>query len=129
MATPRPTEAELDILRVLWELGPSTVRQIHDVLNAERDIGYTTVLKLMQIMADKGLVVRDATVRPQVYKAARSEKQTQKQLTGEFLERLFDGSPGKLVMQALSSRRTSAEDLAQTRELLDRLEAEQGDEA
>ena len=125
----QPTNAELEILHVLWQRGQATVREVLADLNQAREVGYTTVLKLMQIMADKGLVTRDASVRPQVYKAARTQKQTQKQLTGDFLERLFDGSAGKLVMQALSSRRTSPEDLAQIRELLDQLEAEQEDEA
>ncbi|MDA1266777.1 MAG: BlaI/MecI/CopY family transcriptional regulator, partial [Planctomycetota bacterium] len=117
----QPTNAELEILQVLWQRGQATVREVLTELSQAREIGYTTVLKLMQIMADKGLVLRDASVRPQVYKSTRTEKQTKKQLTGEFLERLFDGSPGKLVMQALSSRRTSPKDLAQIRELLDRL--------
>lgn len=121
-----PTNAELEILQVLWSRGSATVREVLADLSARREVGYTTVLKQMQIMTEKGLVERDESVRPQVYRPARSEDQTQRQLTREFLDRLFDGSPGKLVMQALSSKRASAEELAEIRELLDELEEERG---
>jgi predicted transcriptional regulator len=120
----RPTDAELEILRVLWADGPSTVRQVLARLNETRETGYTTVLKLMQIMTDKGLVVRDTGVRPQVYRAARSQAQTQKLLLGDLLDRAFSGSPGSLVLQALSTKKASPEELAQIRELLDQLEGE-----
>ncbi len=119
---PRPTQAELEILRALWRVEPASVRQVYVELNREREIGYTTVLKLMQIMTDKGLLERDRSVRPQLYRSARSERQTQRQLVGDLLERAFGGSPGNLVLQALSSRRVSAEERRQIRELLDRLE-------
>jgi len=117
--TPKPTDAELSILRVLWEQGPSTVRQIQQILDRVRPTGYTTVLKLLQIMTEKGLVRRDETERRHVYQARYSEEQTQKQLLGDLLDRAFAGSTSKLVMQALSSRKTSADELAAIRRLLD----------
>ena len=119
---PRPTDAELAILRVLWRLGPSTVRQVQEILNQERETGYTTVLKLMQIMTEKGLVKRDETDRSHVYQARLKEEQTQRQLVDDLLERAFGGSARQLVMQALSGKRTSAKELAQIRKLLDELE-------
>lgn len=119
---PRPTDAELAILRVLWERGPSTVREVHDALAETQDTGYTTVLKLMQIMTEKGLVVRDETQRAHVYESRSSEQKTQRQLLADLADRAFGGSPAKLVMQALSGRRASAEELNQIRLLLDRLE-------
>jgi predicted transcriptional regulator len=120
--TPKPTDAELGILRVLWEQGPSTVRQIQQVLDRARPTGYTTVLKLLQIMTEKGLVRRDETERRHVYRVRFSEEQTQQQLLGDLLDRAFAGSTGKLVMQALCSRKASAEDLAAIRKLLDEWE-------
>jgi BlaI family transcriptional regulator, penicillinase repressor len=122
---PRPTDAELAILRVLWSEGPRTVRQVHEVLSREKDTGYTTVLKLMQIMADKGLVTRDETARTHVYIAACSEDKTQRQLVGDLLERAFGGSARKLVMQALSARRASPDEIAEIRQLLDQMEQTQ----
>ena len=116
---PRPTDAELAILNVLWERGPSTVRQIHEVLERDRPTGYTTVLKLLQIMTDKGLVLRDESERTHVYRGRLSEQQTQRQLVRDLLERAFDGSAAKLVMQALATRRASREELAEIRRLLD----------
>ena len=116
---PRPTDAELAILRVLWERGPSTVRQVHASLSGERPIGYTTALKIMQIMADKGLVERDETDRSHVYAARMSEERTQRQLLQDLLDRAFGGSALKLVMQALSTKKASPEELAQIRQLLD----------
>jgi predicted transcriptional regulator len=121
---PKPTDAELAILRVLWEQGPGTVRQILQVLDRARPTGYTTVLKLLQIMTEKGLVRRDESERSHVYRTRFSEDQTQQQLLGDLLDRAFAGSTSRLVMQALSSRKTSAEDLAAIRKLLD--EWEQG---
>ncbi len=123
-STPKPTDAELSILRVLWEQGPSTVRQIQQVLDRARPTGYTTVLKLLQIMTDKGLVLRDETERRHVYRARFSEGRTQRQLLGDLLDRAFAGSTGKLVMQALSSRKASPEELAAIRKLLDEWEGE-----
>jgi BlaI family transcriptional regulator, penicillinase repressor len=119
---PRPTDAELAILRVLWERGPSTVRQVHASPHAERATGYTTVLKLLQIMAEKGLVDRDDTDRTHVYTARLSEERTQRQLLQDLLDRAFGGSALKLVMQALSTKRASPEELAQIRQLLDERE-------
>ena len=121
---PRPTDAELAILRVLLERGPSTVRQVHESLSGQRVIGYTTILKLMQIMADKGLVARDETDRTHIYAPQRSEEHTQRQLLQDLLDRAFGGSALKLVMQALSTRKSSPEELAQIRQLLD--EGERG---
>ncbi len=123
---PRPTDAELDILRVLWDLGPSTVRDVHTTLQRQREIGYTTVLKLMQIMAAKGLVARDETARAHVYQAKVAREQTQRQLVGHLLDRAFGGSAAKLMMQALSGRKASAEELAQMLQML--ADFEQGKE-
>lgn len=121
---PRPTDAELAILRVLWERGPSTVREVHDALSRSHDTGYTTVLKLLQIMTDKGLVVRDESQRAHVYATRHSEQRTQRQLIGDLMDRAFGGDPAKLVMQALSGTKATAEDLARIRELLDRIEGD-----
>jgi len=116
---PRPTDAELAILRVLWERGPSTVRQVHDVLGRERPAAYTTALKLLQIMAEKGLVDRDERDRTHVYRARLSEEQTQRQLVRDLLDRAFGGSATKLVMQALAARRASADELREIRRMID----------
>jgi predicted transcriptional regulator len=120
--TPRPTDAELSILKVLWDRGPSTVRQILEVLEKERPTGYTTVLKLLQIMADKGLVTRDRQHRTHVYAARHSARHTQGQLIGELARRAFDGSSARLAMHALSDRRASPEEIDELRRLLDELE-------
>jgi len=120
--TPRPTDAELAILNVLWERGPSTVREVHEDLSRTHDSGYTTVLKLMQIMTDKGLVDRDESQRAHVYTSRLGEQRTQRQLLGDLIERAFGGSPAKLVMQALSTTKASAEDLTAIRNLLDQME-------
>ncbi|HVN03146.1 MAG TPA: BlaI/MecI/CopY family transcriptional regulator [Bryobacteraceae bacterium] len=119
---PRPTAAELEILRVLWERGPSTVRDVHAALARERGTGYTTVLKLMQIMAAKGLVERDESARAHVYKARRAPGQTQRQLVHDLLDRAFGGSPSKLMMQALSGRKASASEITEMRQMLDKFE-------
>ena len=121
---PMPTDAELAILRVLWNRGPSTVRQVHDLIIDEQPIGYTTVLKLMQIMTEKGLVVRDERQRAHIYRSRLTEQKTQRQLLADLLERAFEGSAPKLVMQALTTRKASADELAAIRQLLDRLEGE-----
>lgn len=115
---PRPTDSELAILRVLWERGPSTVRQVHEALAETRDTGYTTTLKLMQIMADKGLVKRDETARTHVYAAAAGEAQTQRQLVKDLVDRAFGGSAAALVLQALSAEGTSDEELKEIRRLI-----------
>jgi predicted transcriptional regulator len=122
--TPRPTDAELAILNVLWERGPSTVREVHDALSPTHDSGYTTVLKLMQIMTDKGLVDRDESQRAHVYTSRLGEQRTQRQLLGDLMQRAFGGSPAKLVMQALSASKASAEDLTAIRHMLDQMEEE-----
>jgi BlaI family transcriptional regulator, penicillinase repressor len=116
---PRPTDAELAILRVLWERGPSTVRQVHEVLNAKRPTAYTTALKLLQIMTEKGLVRRDESDRTHVYHPRSSEEQTQRQLVRDLLERAFGGSSSKLVMQALNAKRATAEELSEIRKLIE----------
>lgn len=123
---PRPTDAELEILKVLWRRGPSTVREVFDSLSESKQTGYTTVLKLMQIMAEKGLVSRDETERAHRYEAALAEEETQRQLVGDLLRRAFDGSAKRLVMQALSTERASAGELEEIRRLLDRLERGEG---
>ena len=119
---PMPTDAELEILTVLWQRGPATVREVHEDLSASREMGYTTVLKLMQIMAEKGLVRRDERQRAHVYEARLAQEQTQQQLVGDLLERAFDGSAMNLVMQALQTKRASSEELSQIRHLLDEFE-------
>lgn len=122
--TPRPTDAELAILRVLWQRGPSTVRDVHEELSQHSATGYTTVLKLLQIMTDKGLVVRDEANRAHIYEARHSEQKTQRQLLGDLADRAFGGSAAKLVLQALSGRKASSDELSTIRELLDRLEGD-----
>ena len=117
--TPRPTDAELAILRVLWQRGASTVRQVHDALSEVRPTAYTTALKLLQIMTEKGLVRRDESDRTHVYQARLSEEQTQRQLIRDLLERAFGGSSTKLVMQALAAKRASSEELSEIRKLID----------
>jgi BlaI family transcriptional regulator, penicillinase repressor len=119
---PRPTDGELAILRVLWQLGPASVRQVQEALNPDKETGYTTVLKLMQIMHEKGLLTRDESERTHVYRASLSEEHTQRQLVDHLLERAFGGSARQLVMQVLSSRKASSKELAQIRGLLDELE-------
>ncbi len=116
--TMRPTDTELAILRVLWERGPSTVRQVHDALAGARDTGYTTTLKLMQIMAEKGLVTRDERARTHVYAARASRDETQRQLVSDLVDRAFGGSAAALVMQALSAHQTSPNELAEIQQLI-----------
>ena len=120
--TPRPTDAELAILRVLWERGPSTVRDVHQALSRSQESGYTTVLKLLQIMTDKGLVLRDESQRAHVYSPRLSEQRTQRQLLGDLVDRAFGGSSARLVLHALSGRPASSEELRHIRALLDELE-------
>src|SRR5947207_11830889 len=121
---PRPTDAELAILRVLWQRGPSTVRDVHEDLNRDGTTGYTTILKMLQIMTEKGLVVRDETQRAHIYESAYSEQKTQRQLLSDLADRAFGGSAAKLVLQALSGRKASPEELSAIRELLDSLEGD-----
>lgn len=117
-----PTDAELEILRVLWDRGASTVREVLDVLADERT--YTTVLKLLQIMHEKGIVARDESARSHVYRAVAEREPTQRALLRDLTDRAFAGSAGKLVLRALSSRRATEEELAEVRRLLDELEAD-----
>jgi predicted transcriptional regulator len=117
--TPIPSNAELEILRILWKRGPSTVRDVHDELKREKDVGYTTVLKIMQVMADKGIVTRDESERSHVYAPAVEEKSIKRRLVSELLDKAFDGSAAQLVMQALSDKRASPEDIRKIRKLLD----------
>jgi predicted transcriptional regulator len=112
----------LAILRVLWRRGPSTVRDVHDALNVERATGYTTVLKLLQIMTEKGLVRRDEDARAHVYEAVQSEEHAQRRLVGDLLDRAFNGSAQQLVLQALTTKKATPEELAEIRALLDELE-------
>jgi predicted transcriptional regulator len=127
MADPKkPTEAELAILRVLWARGPSTVRDVAEIMG--RAAAYTTVLKLMQIMLEKGLIIRDDTTRAHVYEAAHSQDHTQRQLVRDLLDRLFDGSAAQLVMQALAAKKTSPEELREIRRVLARVSSKKKSE-
>jgi predicted transcriptional regulator len=119
---PRPTDAELELLTVLWSRGPATVREIHETIASRRPTQYTTVLKQMQVMADKGLVVRNEDQRAHVYEAARPREWTQKQLAGDILQRAFNGSAKSLMIGALSSRRASKAELEELREMLNEYE-------
>ncbi len=120
--TPRPTDAELAILRILWRRGPSTVRQVHEDLERRSLTGYTTALKLLQIMTEKGLVERDESQRAHVYAARLPEEQTLGQLVGDLLDRAFEGSSSRLVMRALESRPATREELSEIRRMLDLME-------
>jgi predicted transcriptional regulator len=117
-----PTRAELDILGVLWQAGPCSVRDVRNSLNKSRPIGYTSVLKTMQVMTEKGLVERDETRRPQIYRARYSQDRTQKQFVGDLIRRVYGGSVKALVMHAVGTRRPSPEDLEAIGKLLDRFE-------
>jgi BlaI family transcriptional regulator, penicillinase repressor len=123
-ALPRPTDAELAILRVLWRRGPSTVKDVHEELARRAPAAYTTTLKQLQIMAEKGLVTRDESQRAHLYTARVPEEATQTQLVRDLLDRAFEGSASRLVLRALSSRPATPEELAEIRELLDELEGE-----
>ncbi len=119
---PRPTDAELEILTVLWSRGPSTVRDVHEVVARRKPTQYTTVLKLLQIMAEKGLVRRNERQRAHVYEAAKPREWTQRQLAGDLLQRAFEGSARNLVLGALAARKAGKEELAELRKLLDEYE-------
>ena len=120
---PRPTDAELQILRVLWQRGASTVREVQEDLNETKPTGYTTVLKMLQIMTEKGLVRRDEQQRAHVYEAQLAQHQTQRQIVGDLLNRVFDGSASNLLMHALATKKSaSPEELSQIREMLNELE-------
>ncbi len=117
-----PTKAELEILNVLWEHGPSTVRFVNDKLNELRDVNYTSTLKLMQIMADKGIVKRDERQMKHIYHVAEEEQKTKSQLLDKFVDSVYQGSAGKLVMQLLGNKKASKKDLASIKEILDKLD-------
>ena len=116
---PKPTDAELEILCVLWSRGPSTVRDVHEVIAARKPTQYTTVLKQLQVMSDKGLVRRDESQRSHVYRASRPRDWTQRQLAGDLLRRAFEGSAESLVLGALSAQKTSKRELDELRRVLD----------
>ena len=119
---PQPTERELSILQILWDKGPATVRQVNDQMNKLQRTGYTTTLKLMQIMTDKGLLVRDESTFKHIYKHAISQEKTQKQLVGDLLEKAFSGSAEKLVLRALSAKKVSAGELKKIKKLITKIE-------
>jgi len=116
---PRPTDAELEILTVLWSIGPATVRDVYRVIGQRRPAQYSTVLKFLQIMTEKGLVCRDEKQRAHIYEAAKPREWTQQQLAGDLMERAFSGSAKELLMGALSARKASKQELAELRKLLD----------
>jgi predicted transcriptional regulator len=118
----RPTKLELTILRVLWDAGPRSVREIQAILNESKPTGYTTVLKMLQIMTAKGLVERDETVRPQIYRPQYSQERTQRQLLRDFIQRAYGGSVKSLVMHALATTKSSPKDLEAIEKLLERFE-------
>lgn len=117
----KPTESELEILQVLWNKEKATVRDVHEALAQTKDVGYTTTLKLMQIMFEKGLVKRDDSSKTHVYEALVGREKTQKQLVGKMVDTLFQGSPAQLVMQALGNHKTSRKELEEIQKLLDNL--------
>jgi BlaI family penicillinase repressor len=123
-APPRPTDAELEILTVLWSRGASTVREVHEAIARHKPAQYTTVLKLLQIMTEKGLVRRNTKLRAHVYEASRPKEWTQRQLAGDLLQRAFAGSAKSLILGALAARKTTREELAEVRKLLDEYEKE-----
>ena len=121
----QPTEVELQILRILWDKSPVTARRIHNRLAELRDTNYSTTVKMLSVMLDKGLVRRDDRVRPQVFRPAASQKRTQRGMLRDLVNKVYDGSVGSLVLQALASQKASPEDLAEIRRMLDDL-GEQG---
>ena len=119
--TIKPTESELEILQILWKKGNASVREVHEELLVTKEAGYTTTLKLMQIMHEKGLVKRDDSIKTHIYQAAVSKEKTQKHLLNKMIDTLFGGSPGELVMQALGNHKASAEELDEIQKMLDNL--------
>ena len=119
--TIKPTESELEILQILWKKGNASVREVHEDLLVTKEAGYTTTLKLMQIMHEKGLVKRDDSIKTHIYHAAVSKEKTQKHLLNKMIDTLFGGSPGELVMQALGNHKASAEELEEIQKMLDNL--------
>jgi len=122
LSHPKPTASELEILHILWERGPSTVREVHEALSAHKPVGYTSVLKLMQIMTAKGSVPRDEQQRAHVYESVQPAEKTKRQFAADVLQRVFDGSASELMMHALAGRKTSKEEVEELRRLLDEYE-------
>lgn len=120
--SPQPTEVEMAILRTLWQRGPSSVRQVHDALRGSRETGYSTTLKMMQVMFDKGLLTRDDSRRPQLYAPAVPEEQTQRQVLDDVIQKVFGGSARKLVLRAVQSEQVSRQELAEIRKLLRKID-------
>lgn len=118
----KPTDSELEILNILWENGPSTVRDVHEILEKSKDAGYTTTLKLMQIMHDKTLLKRDATSKSHVYTANISQEKTQGQIVKRLIDNVFNGSASQLVMQALGNHKTNSEELSEIKKYLEEIE-------
>jgi len=119
---PKPTDAELEILQVLWDVGPASVRDVNDKLNTRREIGYTTTLKVMQIMLEKGLVERNTDARSHIYEAASPKEETQRNLLGTFMENVFSGSAASLIMQVLGNHNASKAELDEIKALIERIE-------
>lgn len=117
-----PTESELEILQILWQNGSSSVREVNDILNTEREVGYTTTLKIMQIMNDKGLVVRDTSSRTHIYKAAATEDDTQIKLLVIFIEKTYRGSAMRMIMHALCHQEASGKEIEELKKIIDQLE-------
>jgi predicted transcriptional regulator len=117
----QPTEVELQILRILWQRGPSTARQIHNQLAEVRDTNYSTTVKMLSVMLEKDLVRRDESVRPQVFRPAATQQRTQQRILKELIQKVYDGSIGSLVLQALASKKATPEELAEIRRILDEL--------
>jgi BlaI family penicillinase repressor len=126
VSSARPTATELDILRILWERGPATVRDVHEALSAERPIGYTGVLKFLQIMTGKGSVVRNEDQRAHVYEAAEPPETTKQKVAGDLMRKVFAGSASQLVLHALQDKRATPADIAEIRRMLDAYEAKSG---
>ena len=124
----RPTATELDILRILWERGPATVRDVHEALSAERPIGYTGVLKFLQIMTGKGSVVRNEDARAHVYEAAEPPETTKRKVAGDLMSKVFAGSASQLMLHALQDKRVTPDDIAEIRRMLDAYEARERDQ-
>ena len=118
----KPTESELEILQLLWQKGPSSVRSIHELMSSTKDVGYTTTLKIMQIMVEKGIAKRDASARVHIYEAAIDQKATQKTLVNDFLNSAFSGSAKQLILQVLGNHKTSKEELEEIKALIKRME-------
>ena len=118
----QPTETELNILRVLWESGPAPVRVIHEEISKAKETNYSTTVKMLSVMLDKGLVKRDENVRPHIYRTVKKQETTQKGMLRDLMDRVYGGSPGRMVIQALSSKKASQDELDEIRKLLDRLQ-------